>query len=378
MAIFFPHRLRSVSFICWLCLLAVWARPAQAQLKLKLSLLDQQLAGEQSAASASAGREAMSVQLGEPISIRLELTNTGNAPVELLPVLDPSLATTLFLVGPGGEVEPFTSLQWAIRDLYVKARQFAPNERLVYETFLFGRLLDNLELAYLFPEPGQYELYARYAVYAQDGSREPTMRLTSNRVRVTVGPALPGWAELKEAGVVDEVEGRSRSEQERVARMARLRELVAGLPPGPQSFWFSKMFRRGQPQERPPAERPAQADPKTVADVAAVLRAFLNAFAAGQPQVYSQFLSAGFLYNNGVTNRQRAVQEMAEDIQKLKGARLDIQPEIISVIPQGGDALVTARLTYRTPSTSEAHLYRITLGRHENAWLISRWDRVRE
>lgn len=371
MLILSAYRFRSVGLICWFGMLIVCAQTASAQLTLKLSLLDQQVTEERSTYSAATGLKKVSIQKGEPVSIRLELFNSGNAPVRLLPSLNLSVATSLYLVEPSGKVEPLAAERWAKRDVFVKARSFAPKERIVYETFLFGRLLENLGLEYLFPETGSYKLYAKYVIDAQDGSLDPALKVESNRVEVTVGPPLPGWNELKAAGIVDEIEGRSRSEQEHAARLARLRAILAGLSQNPYAPWLTKKSNRDESQEPQ-----VSVDPKIQADVEATLRAFLAALAAGDTKSYAVFLSMDFR-NEGL-NRRRAIQELDEDIQKLKGAKLDIQSEIISVIPSGVDMAVTARLVYRTPSSNEEHLSRFTMRKDKDTWLIRRWDRLRQ
>jgi hypothetical protein len=219
---------------------ACFAGPASAELQLRLSLLPSPVVTPQAKASPTPGRPSLSVALGTPISVRLELINAGTSPIEILPTIDLRDALVrLYVVDPSGTAAPLTAVRWEVRDRLVTARALAPGERLVHETFLFGRLRGgNMRHGpahdYLFAAEGRYELYARYEC------PRPPVAVESNHVSVTVGPPVPHWQELEASGITEAMEGRSPRSAEQRDRHERLEELLRRLPTNPYAPWLSQ------------------------------------------------------------------------------------------------------------------------------------------
>jgi hypothetical protein len=173
------------------------------------------------------------VALGSPLSVRVELTNTGMQPVEIMPSLDPAAGFLLFhLVTPDGTSNRFTVIRWETKDMLIKPRSLAPGAQLTFETFLYGKLEEQrLQQNYLFAAPGKYELFAEYVV------EQLGIRIRSGLVPVSVGSPVAGWDRLKQEGIVELMEGRIRSRQAVSNRVARVESIIASQPAHPLRPW---------------------------------------------------------------------------------------------------------------------------------------------
>jgi len=218
----------------WLVALCFWALSpsASAQLRLKLSLLETPSAVSRARASGIAGRERATLRLGDPVPIRIELLNEGDAPVQISASLNPAAGfTTLMLIAPGGRREQIMAPTWQTKDVLAKQRSLKPGESLAYETTLFGNQLRDRSLKYLFDTNGTHQLVVSYG----GGPKE----VISNPVNIEVGLPISGWEEFKAAGIVDHLEGQSRSNKEHQERGKALESLSKKYPQQPFAPWLA-------------------------------------------------------------------------------------------------------------------------------------------
>jgi hypothetical protein len=156
----------------------------------------------------------------------------------IFPSLDPAVGcVSFYLQQQPQHAQRVTAARWESRDVFLKAKPFPPGSRLVYETFLFGRMTTNSMHEYLFPQRGEYRLFVRYANCPEG------VNIESDPVTIVVGPPVQHWDELKEAGIVDYIEGRSHSDQQLKTRAARIRDVLGKLPTNPYMPWLAKEAR---------------------------------------------------------------------------------------------------------------------------------------
>lgn len=225
-----------------LLIFAGLAAPAEGQLVLKLSVLDAPVVGSSRAESKSAALTSKTIRLGEPISVRLELVNTGAQPVDIRPSLNPAAGfVSLELSSGDAAFERFTVTRWETADIMVRTRPLAPGAKLVHETFLFGKMDPAFREKYLFDKEGSYKLRAIF------GSHDPAVRVESKPVLIKVGAPVPSWEDLKNAGIVELMEGKLRTHRDEAAAMAKVQSVVAQEPQHPLKSWAGEKAKSLSP-----------------------------------------------------------------------------------------------------------------------------------
>lgn len=168
----------------------------------------------------------INIKMGEPVRLLIQLTNQGKHAVRVISRLHPATGSTaLVLINPDGSHKYLAIGRWEKMDMYAPDMDLAPNKTLFFETFLYGNMAQRekgiYKYFYLFPEQGNYGLYATFI------NPPPNhLALTSGVVRIAVGSPIPKWEELQEAGIVDAIEGRSSSDKEAIARQEQLWQIL--------------------------------------------------------------------------------------------------------------------------------------------------------
>ena len=245
-------RISSRVYAVWgitLATLAVSLAHAHGQLALKLSVLDAALTASSRTESKARGSPSKTIQSGEPLSVRLELTNPGAQPVDIRSSLDPAAGFVHLQVSfETGPPERFTVTRWETKDILVKTRPLPAGAKLVHETFLYGKMNSTFRENYLFEKEGTYKLQAFF------GSQDPPVSVESNPVLIQVGPPVPNWNELKQAGIVDLIEGKFRSHREESNAAVRIEAILKDQPRHPMKAWVeekTKTFQRSPNQKTP-------------------------------------------------------------------------------------------------------------------------------
>lgn len=169
--------------------------------------------------------EAINIALGDPVGIRVTLENTDDTPTSALTLsFNPGLMpAVVVVVHPDGResLSALDSHQIAICGR-APVRPLQPGEHHTGEFYIYTDLMSELgekvEYEYLFPVPGEYQLYIAYFTQAMhmppdaeegrdviqwtlDRIRDRNTTLVSNTVRVRVGPPAPVWEQLRTAGI---------------------------------------------------------------------------------------------------------------------------------------------------------------------------------
>lgn len=221
-----------------LLLLAAVIAPARGQLVLKLSVLDAPVLASSRIESKARALNAKTIRLGEPLSVRVELVNTGAQPVDVRSSLDPAAGFLSLQLGPtAASAQRFTATRWEIKDMMVRTRPLAAGAKLVHETFLFGKMDSTFRETYLLENEGTYLLRAVF------DSQDPAVHVESNTVLVKVGPSVPGWEELKKARIVDLMEGRLGTHREMAEAMTKMESIVSRQAQHPLKEWTAEKHK---------------------------------------------------------------------------------------------------------------------------------------
>ncbi|MBI5866977.1 MAG: nuclear transport factor 2 family protein [candidate division Zixibacteria bacterium] len=336
--------------------------------KLELSILSTPITSFRTDRSADSGMVETSIALGAPLYIRLELTNNTAQPIELPQSVDPAgKLVGVFVVGPAGSTRPLHTRRWEVRDLDLKAKPLAPGKSIVHETFLYGVFADEkarTELEYLFPAPGSYQLFARYS------SPEPTLTVESNRVTVRVGEPVPHWQALLSAGIVDQLEGRSRSQEESRRRRDSLSAIIAQSDGNPLAPMFI-------PPGTSSNSATARVSPATEQTIREVIDQFVSAWEAGDLQFCGNVLTEDF-QSNGLMNRTHFQQMLSDGLDSLRGqgAQASIMARDIKVSSKDGDVESVFRLGLSTIEGGivSEHAIAIVWKYSGGAWRMWRWN----
>lgn len=338
-------------------------------LELKLSVIDTPVAAYRAAASADSGSFTKSIALGEPVYVRLELVNDAAQPVELLPSVDPADGFVRFFLVSGDTLDAdFTTLRWETRDSYLRSRELPPGERLVHETFLFGKfpsLSNTAALEYIFPGTGTYQLYARYACPT------PPVEVASNRITIVVGAPVAQWDKLQEAGIVNRLEGRRLPPAFELQQTETLREIIRSTPASPFKPWF---------EERAAAEMKAAVDALAIPqnEISEILFSFTNAWNDGDIDRAKTLLAEEFLCN-GALDREAFGELLREG---YAGLAANGSPAItynnVKFMPQDADVAVEFDLHLGREGAEEIAGQRIMtlFGIENEAWVIKSWKRL--
>lgn len=218
--------------------LLIAAMPAQSELALKLSFLDEPITRPSNRQSTARPADLSVIPYASPLSLRIELINQGADSVELFPSVDPAAGfVTLYLTVGTNPPQRFTTVRWENKDYNIRPRKLGPGEKLVHETFLFGRLNSGGEVEYMFPESGKYQLLAEHG----SGTH-------SNPLRFEVSSPPPEWPQLKEAGIVDLIEGRLRSHDELARKTGDILRILEKNPDQPARLWIERKARNESPR----------------------------------------------------------------------------------------------------------------------------------
>jgi len=203
------------------------ANEVDHEVSVKIELLEDAVPATSPAAVESHGdaEEAIDIAFGDPVGLRVVVANESDEPTEPMPCsLHPAwMAATVVVVHPDGRksLGPLNDP----RDFCVmpEIRSFEAGERLSADLFActdyrseLRHTAEMLRFGYLFPEPGDYEVYVVYStklLYADPKELDwigwflrrverGDGLVVSNKVRVRVGEAFAGWEELREAGLV--------------------------------------------------------------------------------------------------------------------------------------------------------------------------------
>jgi hypothetical protein len=338
---------------------------ANAQLVLKLTLLEGPIISPQSRRSAEPDQYDKSISIGEPVFIRIEMYDESLSMTELIPSLDPAVgAVSMQVTDPSGDSSSIICRRWEIADIYIQKRSLEPNEHLFFETYLYGhmkKVADDYSHEYLFPFSGIYTMTTQYSM------ADPQIEVTSNPVSITVGSPLPEWSSLQGAGVVDFMEGRSHTNKVRAEQVLRIGQLSEKIPGHPFKPWLDKASGVvGQ------AVRPIDSDDMEA--IEEVVKDFISAWAAGDANDARRFLSDDFTYNAALGGQD--LLDMI-DIRK-SGTFLNIELIELSAEYEIEDILATVQLMVSSADDPKARqqVIRFSLRRDRNSWLIFRWDRL--
>lgn len=354
-------------------LIALLAMPAAENahaLKLELTILSTPVTSFRAGRSADSGSVESAIALGAPLYIRLELTNNEAQPVSLLPSVDPASSLVgVFLIGPNGPAHQLRTRRWEIRDLNLKVKSLAPGKSIVHETFLYGVFSDEKErtnLEYLFPSAGSYQLFARYSC------PQTTQAVESNRVTVRVGAPIPQWDELLKAGIVDQLEGRSRSQAEGRRRLDSLSAIVAQTPASP----LAPMLIPSPGASKAGA---AAVSPATEQTIRGVIDQFVGAWEMGDLQFCANVLGDGFLCNAAI-DKFGFQQMLSDGLDSLRGRGM--QPNILArdirLSSKGSDVESVFQLVMGTIETGVVSEQAIAIVWRQSggAWRMWRWNNL--
>ncbi len=359
--------LRWTAIACATLIAQMASEAANAQ-KLELSILSTPITSFRTGRSADSGMVGTSIALGAPLYIRLELTNNTAHPIELMQSVDPaSELVGVFAVGPAGSTRRLHTRRWEVRDFDLKAKPLAPGKSIVHETFLYGVFADEkarTNLEYLFPASGSYQLFARYS------STEPTLTIESNRVTVRVGRPVPQWPALLSAGIVDQLEGRSRSPEESRRRRDTLSAIIAQSEAHPLAPMFSSPGTSSN-------SATASVSPATELAIRDVIDRFVSAWEAGDLQFCGNVLTEDF-QSNGLMTRTQFQQMLSDGLDSLRGrgAQASIMARDIKVSSKGGDVESVFRLGLSTieGGTVSEQAISIAWKYSGGAWRMWRWN----
>ena len=342
---------------------------AAGGLALRVSLLNTPVLVDRTAVSTDTGLTQMSVALGSPLYLRIELINESSQPIVVMPSVHPATGLVrLYIVGPDGKPTMFTTQRWEVGDRFLAPQALPPGKRVTHETFLYGKLADSTAggIDYLFPASGTYQLFARY------NWPDASMTVESNHVTVRVGAPIPRWAELKQAGIVPCFEGISGSEEESSKRREQLKGLMGAAPNKALAPWFET-----------PAEKEAQKAPRLALEsqtsIEQAFGAFIASWAAGDLAGCTKHLAGDFQYNSA-RDRTQFGELLDEGLQQLRagGATPRISTEDAAVTTRGDTVEVTCRLIMSNDKAGTLGEQQIKLQftSQNNTWLISRWNRL--
>ena len=342
---------------------------AAGDLTLRISLLSTPVLTSRSTAAPDSGLSEMSIPLGSPLYLRLELVNETDQPITVMPSVNPAFGLVrLFLVGPGGKTTKFTTVRWEVGDRFLAPEALQPGARVTHETYLYGRVPDSATggLEYLFPTPGTYQLFARYTC------PNPQVNVESNRVTVRVGAPIPRWEELKKAGIIPHVEGISGSEEESLKRREVLKGLLGPAPNKALTPWFGTAVTE-EPQGS------LRNAPNAQSAVEQTLNAFMTAWAAGDLPGCTRFLEPDFHYNAAL-DRAQFEPLLGEALAQLRagGANPQISTQDVTMTARGDTVEATCRLIMGNDQAGTLGEQQVQLlfTRKANTWLISRWNRL--
>lgn len=208
------------------------------------------------------------IRYGDILALRMTIRNESDEhsqPVNAY--LAPGLRPAITMVDKNGKeynVHSYTTRRAAPP----RNRPMRPWEEVTLDIFIVLRHVRDdhgrdIGFEYAFPKSGVYELYFRHSPdapgrFADEPPREPRDPLTSNRVTVHVGPPIPGWEELREAGIIHAVgSGDWPQAFESPQRQQEIEQLVANADRPWLTQWFEDMkeHRRKREEERKRQEK---------------------------------------------------------------------------------------------------------------------------
>ena len=169
--------------------------------------------------------DSIEIAFGDPLALHVVVTNEGDEPTKPMPCsLQPAwMPAKLIVVHPDGRKTLSPLNDPRDHDVIAEVRALKPMEQLSaglvactdYRSEL-PHTAEMLRFGYLFPKPGEYEVYVVYSTkllypdpdeldwigwFLRRVERQEEL-IVSNTVRVNVGEAFTGWAELRDAGLV--------------------------------------------------------------------------------------------------------------------------------------------------------------------------------
>lgn len=366
-------QLERLGRVVWIVLLVALGVTSKASaLDLEMSLLETPVAVDRSKRSDTPGTEELAIRLGEPISFRLVLANDTQSAVELIPTIHPGFQLVrLYRVDPDGTETLVTTVRWEVMEVYVPAEPFAPGASVVHEDFLFARLEapgESPGSVYAFPEPGAYQLYARYQ-YPPGG-----IDVQSDPVIVRVGQPLVGWDDLLEAGIIDFMEGRSRSAEEVQERRARIETLLEERGHEMFDAWIVDPVEPIDPAGQGELIEPVA--PSDQAQIEEVLSDFLAAFEAQDVARCVALLSGGFRYN-GALDREGFREELLASVREHSELRVSSERVVMTRRPEGVEVSVDLSIESEADGGRAMDTFSASLvfTQREGSWLIESWNR---
>lgn len=178
------------------------------------------------------------ISLGDPLGLSLALTNESDHKTDPMPVaLNPRANTTVVVIRHPDGHKTLSPLDQPNARTRTPIRPMEPHERLMVNVYAYTDAAAEIDgrAVYLFPSPGEYKVFVAYyadqtildrlpddAAFGTQQQRSQTRGerlvrdqlkiiregdgvLTSNTIRVNVGPPFPGWEELKAAGIIGAV-----------------------------------------------------------------------------------------------------------------------------------------------------------------------------
>jgi hypothetical protein len=132
---------------------------------------------------------------------------------------------------------------------------------------------------------------------------------------------------------------------------------------------LSRAPRRGPRQEVDPAVR---------REVRDVLSQFLRTLEAGDLKPLDSLLADEFM-RDGVLNKQQMIEELQEDLDKLKGASLKVETSEPSFEREGEDVVVAFTVGFTSGGQAgerNEHAVRLKMRKYGAQWRIQRWDGI--
>jgi hypothetical protein len=213
----------------------------------------------------------VAIRYGDILALRMTIRNESDEhsqPVNAY--LAPGLRPAITMVDKNGreyDVHSYTTRRAAPP----RNRPMRPWEEVTLDIFLILRHVRDdqgrdIGFEYVFPKSGVYHLYFRHSPDAPGRSaneppREPREPLTSNRVTVHVGPPIPAWEQLREAGIVHAVGSTDWPQAfETPQALARIDRLIAIADRPWLTRWFDDVteHRRKREEERKRQEEDRQ------------------------------------------------------------------------------------------------------------------------
>lgn len=192
---------------------------SHADLELSLAVLESGRVSETTATGDRVEQITLDIRRGQIVSLRAVLRNTGPGDsIAVTPSLRPEAGVHEFiLITPNGDERILGRGRWQ-RHYCIAPRPLHFGEEIGFETWFFADVVEKQDAQtralrmYIFDEPGEYQIYSKFVLpdprhHNGVGTSQNASIVESNRVVIRVEGSIPGWEDLKSAGILDAVDG---------------------------------------------------------------------------------------------------------------------------------------------------------------------------